>query len=204
MEPESAKCVQWFEAWQWAKRVAMGVEIQVRQIGQIESWADMWTRAVAEAKAPLQTREWEVREQHAQARSQAQLLAVVEAYRGTLDLRSQAQARALARCARRLQQAEAEERVHIMALALAGAWGWTWAEARKRGESVPSAVADSSIIRDILSSLHHNRVAHHLWHNSPEGRDEYLCIINFIAPITRLPFELFTSVTQIRHHLGPH
>ena len=76
------------------------------------------------------------------------------------------------------------------ALALTQAWAWAWA----RGERVRSAFADSSTIWHILSTLNCNWVARDLWHNSPETRDEYSCIINFLAPITRLPFKLLHQI----------
>ena len=174
---------QWLEAWPWAKMVAMRVEVKVRQFG---SWADAWTREEAEAKVRLLAR--------VQVRERARLQAQVAWKLARVEARAQARSQAWAEVR---SQAQAEENAHRGALALAGAWGWARAEAWKRGESVPSGVADSSTIRDILSDLHHDGIAHHLWHNSPEGRDEYSCIINFIAPITRLPFELLQQIFLI-------
>ena len=185
MELESAENVrvlqrkQWLWAWPWAKTVAMGVEVEVRQF---ESWADAWTRV--EAKARLQ----------AQERTQAQVK-MREAWTQALLWEERARAQGRARAWAQVE-AQAERRAHKEALALAGAWGWARAEARK-GESVPPAVADTSTIKDILYSLHHNGVAHRLWYHSPEGRDDYSCIINCIAPITRLPFELLRHIFLI-------
>ena len=208
MELESAESVRvlqqkrWLEAWLWAKTVAMGVEVKV---WQFESWADAWTRAEAEAKAEVQAQ----LEVSVQAQVQAQVQAWEQSAQAQAwwtrarsaqalaEARVWAQARAEARAE---EEAEAEavgvERARIEALAVARAWGWARAEARERGESVPSAV-DSTTIWHILSSLHYNGVAHQLWHHSPEGRDEYSCIIDVIAPITRLPFELLRHIFLI-------
>ena len=81
----------------------------------------------------------------------------------------------------------AESEAQAEASAVACAW------ARAQGESVPS-LADSSTIRDILTSLNLNGVARDLWDRSPETRDEYSRIIQFIAPITRLPLELLHQI----------
>ena len=175
----------WLQAWRWAKRVAMGVEVKVRQF---ESWANAWTRAEAQAKAQVHAR--------------------LEAWVKARELEGKVVTKRGGRTASGWENphvqvvqvkvlAQEEESDHIEALALARAWGWARSEARTRGESVPPAVEDSSTIRGILSSLHHNGVAHHLWHRSPKGRDEYLCIINVIAPITRLPFELLQHIFLI-------
>ena len=198
----------WLQAWPWAKTVAMGVEVKVRQF---KLWADVWTQGEAEVKAETQAK---VRAQkakakakageHAEARLLATLPWVVEeqteerkakekrawAWVHKADAEAEAEARAVT-------EVEAEAEARIEALALAGAWGWARAEARKRGESVPAAAVDSSTIRDILSNLHHNGIAHQLWDHSPEGRDEYSCIIDVIAPITRLPFELLRQIFLI-------
>ena len=214
MELESAECVQWFKAWQWAKAVAMGVEVKVLQIGQIESWADVWIRAEAEAKARLQARRLlglqKLADREAERWEKAVLAQVKSAVRleapQQVQQVQQAQARAemerwqQVRQVRQVRQAQEGQRwahIEALALALAGAWGWARAEARKRGESVPSAVANPSTIRDILFDLHRDGIAHHLWHKSPEGRDEYSSIIDFIAPITRLPFELLRHIFLI-------
>ena len=79
--------------------------------------------------------------------------------------------------------------------ALAGFWV---AQKERVLSSMPSGLAESSTIRDILSSLHRYGVANALWHDcSPETRDEYSCLTHFIAPITRLPIELLHQIFLI-------
>ena len=85
----------------------------------------------------------------------------------------------------------------VDALALVGVLGWARSEARMQGERVPSALPDSSIVRDILSTLSRRGVVPRLWHHSGETGDEYSCLIHFIAPITRLPFELLRQIFLI-------
>jgi len=62
---------------------------------------------------------------------------------------------------------------------------------------VPSVLAQSSAIWRILSDLNRHGAAHNLWHHSPETRDEYSCLLHFIAPITRLPLELLQQIFLI-------
>ena len=172
LESETAQVLQreeWLKAWPWAKMVAMRVEVKL-QFGKFESWVVVWAEEEAEP-GRLARR---LRRRQAQPEERAKLQV----------------------------QGDAESRAQHEALALAGAWRWAQAlaEARERGESVPSAVADSStvnLILSILSSLHRDGIAPSLWHHSPEGREEYSCIINFIAPITRLPFELLRQIFLI-------
>ena len=171
----------WSEAWPLAKTVVMGVEVKVRQF---ESWADVWTLVEAEGKPPLQKRL--MRALEAQRRPEgwpSYRVGYVPAY-----MRARAKAKV-----------EVEKRAHTEALALAVAcrWARTRAEARERGEGVPFAVADSSRISRILSSLHRDGIAPSLWHHSPEGRYDHSCLINFIAPIARLPFELLRHIFLI-------
>ena len=83
------------------------------------------------------------------------------------------------------------------ALAVAGVWAWARGEARARGEKVPSTLGRSSIISNILSSHSRYGIERHLWDRSPEMREDYSCIIHFIAPITRLPFELLRQIFLI-------
>ena len=83
------------------------------------------------------------------------------------------------------------------ALALAGVCDWERSGGRARGESVPSGLAGPSTIKDILSTLNRYGVGHDLWHRSPETRAEYSCITHFIAPVTRLPFELLHHIFLI-------
>ena len=65
-------------------------------------------------------------------------------------------------------------------------------EARARGERVPAALANSSTIWYILTSLHRPGAARDLWHRSPETRNS--CIMHFIAPIPRLPLKLLYQI----------
>ena len=227
MELESVRVLQqkqWLQAWPWAKGVAMWVEVKVRRF---ESWEDVWTRAQADAQVQVRawrqaqirraqqawtraqvwesqardSREWWELEkvqtrwrvdEWAQAQAQVQVQVQARA-----QAQAQAWAQAWAQVWTRAQACAEAGTPETEALALAGAWGWARAEARKRGESVPSAVADSSTIRGILSDLHHDGIVHQIWHHSPEGRDDYSCIINFIAPITRLPVELLRQIFLI-------
>ena len=96
-------------------------------------------------------------------------------------------------------EVQAEVQAETEAEELAGVW--VWAQRKLQKERVPSympsGLADSSTIRDILSSLNLYGVANDLWHRSLETRDEYSCIIHFIAPITRLPFELLLQIFLI-------
>ena len=147
---------------------------------EVQAWA--WTRAQVWAQTRAQTRTW------GRLWSKAELPVWLSQTRGEKMEAWEAEARVEA------GTPEARERVYIKALALAGAWGWARTGAWKKGESVPSTVADSSTIRSLLFDLHHNGIAHYLWHNSPEGRDDYSCIVDVIAPITRLPFELLQQI----------
>ena len=94
-------------------------------------------------------------------------------------------------------EAKGQGEAEVLALALAGVWGWARSEARARGESIPSTLADSSTIWRILTILLRSGLARHLWHDSPETREEYSCIVHFISPITRLPFELLHQIILI-------
>ena len=84
--------------------------------------------------------------------------------------------------------------VEVEALVLAGVWGWARSGARASGANVPFVLGDTSTITRILTSLDHYGISRHLWHRSPETRDDYLCIIHFITPVTRLPFELLHQI----------
>ena len=75
--------------------------------------------------------------------------------------------------------------------------GWAWSEARARGESIPSVLADSSTIWCILITLSHSGLALFLWLDSPEMRNEYSCIVHFISPITHLPLKLLHQIVLI-------
>ena len=78
------------------------------------------------------------------------------------------------------------------ALALAGVWIWARSEARAR-ESIPFGLADSSTIWRILCYRQYSRFARR---RERETSDEE-CIKDFIAPITRLPFELLREIFRI-------
>ena len=174
------------EAWPQAKALAMEVDVDVQQFGQ--PWAAVWRRAKArseeEAKARARARKarmWRQMEVEAEAAMWSWLRGSV--WRTEVDKLG-------------VDMAENPEEVTAAAvaakaLALAGVWGW--AKAHARGESVPSGLADSATIRDILTDHHRSRVARDLWHHSPE----YSCIIRFIAPITCLPFELLHQIFLI-------
>ena len=172
------KPMGWMEAWSWsqvwlrawprAKTAAMEVEMEVWQLGN--PWAEVWTRVEAKAWA------------EAEARGKADMwqLNGWSAAMGTW----------------RAAWAGAE----AGALALAGVWAWAvWARGEPQAgrQGVPSTLAESSTIRDILSDLNHYSVARDLWHQWPETRDEYSYIIHFITPITRLPPELLQQIFLI-------
>ena len=78
------------------------------------------------------------------------------------------------------------------ALLLAEALGE--ARAYARGVRVPDSLADPPKIADILTSIKPSGIARSLWDNSLEMRGEYWCIIKFVTPITRLPFELLHQI----------
>ena len=92
---------------------------------------------------------------------------------------------------------KAQGRARALALELAGVWGWARSEARARGDQIPSALPDSSTICRILTNLNHSGLANYLWHDSPKAKDGYSCIVHFISPITRLPFELLHQIFLI-------
>ena len=85
------------------------------------------------------------------------------------------------------------------ALELAGILGWARGEAGARGESPPTTLASPSRISGILSDHHRYGAARGLWHNryTHDRKGEYSCIIHFIAPVTRLPFELLRQIFLI-------
>ena len=110
---------------------------------------------------------------------------------------NEAKARAQTAEAEAEAEAEADAAVDAVASAVAGVWTWARGEARKRGERMPAAVTDSSIIWHTLTSLNRSGVAMDLWDRSPETRLEYSSIIHFTAPITRLPLELLHQIFLI-------
>ena len=79
-----------------------------------------------------------------------------------------------------------------MALLVGEAWGE--ARAQARGECVPDRLADPPTIANILTFLNRHGVTHHFWRDSLEMREGYWCIIQSIAPITRLPIELLHQI----------
>ena len=165
-----ADALELSQAWPWAKTAAAGVEAEVRQFAQ--PWAAAWTRAEARAWVEARGRDREVGR--------------VGWFTGRA----------------RLARAEKTWELEAEALALAGVWAWATRvrEEQQKGEKVPpmpSTLADSSTIRHTLTTLTRYGLAGDLWHCSSETRDEYSCIINFIAPITRLPFELLQQIFLI-------
>ena len=107
--------------------------------------------------------------------------------------RAWAQAKAM--LAGRLSEEAAQRRV-ASALALgegrvaeALLLGEALGEARARARAHRLAKTDPQTIANILTSLNRARISRHLF-----SRDEYSCIIQFIAPITRLPIELLRQI----------
>ena len=109
---------------------------------------------------------------------------------------AEAWARAEARAWRAMQAwwvgREMEKRGVAGALLLAEAWGE--ARAHARSECVPDSLTDPQAIASILSDLNRSFFSNNLWDDPVEMRDEYWCIIRFIAPITRLPIELLYQI----------
>ena len=163
---------EWPEAWLETRGVAM-------QVGWSRlPWAAAWTQEEAKAWA----------ETEARVRAEAE----AEANEQGAWVRQEAWARQ-----ERAERAEARVWAAAEALAVAGALAWAQGDARARGESAPAAVADPSTIKRILTSLHEYGVAHDLFYSWPRTRDEYSCLIHFIAPITRLPLELLRQILLI-------
>ena len=85
------------------------------------------------------------------------------------------------------------KRAAVGALLLGEALGE--ARAQAKGERVPDRLADPRTIVGILTFLNQSGyIAHDLWDDSLEKKDEYQCIIQFITPITRLPIELLYQI----------
>ena len=150
----------------------MRVQVEARLFGR--PWAEVWTRVEAEGWAEVEAGAKAREELAAKARGPQWWVWMVAG-----------------------ERAEAEARAEAGALAVAGVWAWARGEARARGEKVPSTLADSSTISNILSVHHRYKVGYHIWLRSPETREDYSCIIHFIAPITRLPFELLQQIFLI-------
>ena len=65
------------------------------------------------------------------------------------------------------------------------------ARAHARGERVPDRLADPQTIAEILTSLNRSGLARSLW---GDKREDYWCIVPFIAPIIDLPIELLRQI----------
>ena len=192
----------WLEAWPQAKTVAMGEKVKVAQFEQPGTW--MWTRAEAAAwvKAELMAAKAEAAAAATRAEMWAKVTALMEGKKDGVN-EAAALASDMWKQGKEQRKMWSETRAEAKAKAEAEALAEVWA-ASVRGEpqmgdnvpSMPSGLADSST-RDILASLNRYGVANALWHYSPETRDEYSCIIHFIAPITRLPFELLLQIFLI-------
>ena len=192
----------WLQAWPRMKTVALEVEENVRLSGR--PWAEVWTLAEATIRAKVDV---EVHPSRANAEAwRAWGIRGWSSWEDDLGRRISKMtepATSLERSKPEMdvvtQEFNARWKVEILALALAGVWGWARSEARARGERPPRTLADSSIIWRILTTLIRSGLARHLWHDSPETKDEYWCIIHFISrsPITRLPIELLHQIFLI-------
>ena len=87
---------------------------------------------------------------------------------------------------------EVEKRAAAAALLVGGALGE--ARAQARGECVPDRLADPLTIANILTTYNQSDTARELWDCSLVKREDYLCIIQFITPITWLPIELLHQI----------
>ena len=202
----------WPLTWPRVRKLALEVEENVRLSGR--PWAEAWTSAEATARAKAE----------AQATAQAEAGVDEAAWRAHYLRGSSSLEDALAmRIVKETEEeaslesskigwtrtwildAKGQGEAEALALALAGVWGWARSEARARGERPPRTLADPSTIWRILTILSRSGLARVLWHNSPETRDEYSCIIHFISPITRLPFELLHQIvlTIVENTSGP-
>ena len=172
----------WLEAWPMAKKMAMG---KLGAFGQpqgalwIRDRANAWLYAEwTEAKA-----RWETETEAEMAEKAAELNAAGEELASTM-WRDIAEGKKV--WLETLAKVNAEAKAETEAEKLAGVW--VWALQRKIQKErvpsyMPSGLADSSTIRDILSSLDLNLygVANDLWHRSLETRDEDSCVIYFIS-----------------------
>ena len=68
------------------------------------------------------------------------------------------------------------------------------ARAHARGERVPDRLANPPTIAGILTTIKESGIARHLWDDPLKMKEEYRCIIQFIAPITHLPIELLHQI----------
>ena len=207
----------WLMAWPQAKMLAMEAE-EVRQFeGQFEQrWAEAWARVEpnvgsevewTEAKARTEEiRRAEVEWATMLARTKALADTKEAGVEGTavlaLDMwgRMEAQRNMWSELRReREREIQAEAKAKVEALALAEVWVRVRGEPQNDGSvpSIHSTLADPSTIGAILSDLNRYGLTNDLWHCSHETRGEYTCIINFIAPITRLPPELLCQIFLI-------
>ena len=198
----------WLEAWPRAKKAARQVEVNVRS-GQ--PWAEVWTRKRKETAVLAQARLAQARLVRAgtSGRSQAEMWREVHMEKaiwwgGSSQEVAQAMAKTDAGADADVDaEAKAEAQAGVLALALsealalAGVWSWARGGAHARGQKAPSVLADSETIWRILSDHHHYGLARYLWHHSAETREEYSCMIQFIAPVTRLPLELLQQIFSI-------
>ena len=178
IHPEEAKrwLEAWLLAWPWAKRA-------VDEEGEVPCAApraEVWTRAKAKA--------WEIANAVVTDEETRRMSEQINRNR---EAKAWEAMRLKARLHSRMAQAQVD------ALALVGVLGWVLSDARARGESLPSALVDSLTVRHILDCLNHYGAAGDIWHQSPEGRDEYSCLIHFLPPVTRLPIELLRQIFLI-------
>ena len=104
---------------------------------------------------------------------------------------ARAEARASAELKARLAWHLGEKSAGRGALLLGKAWGE--ARAHARDERVPDGLSHPWIAH-ILTVLSRVGITRHLLDDSLEMRNEYWCIVQFIAPITRLPIELLHQI----------
>ena len=195
--------------WEWAKERAQRERALVWALGQELVRAEAMAKAQVQALVQATARVKGLQLAQAQARgwepSQVQVLATITETRAKIaDLEAksaEAQVKTVRACAYQAevqaQIAEAGAKAEAEALAVAGAWVWARGQAREKGERIPAEAADPSTIWHTLTSLNRSGVARDLWDRSPETRLEYSSIIRFIAPITRLPFELLHEIFLI-------
>ena len=187
----------WLQGWLWVKSVALAVEEHVRLSAR--PWAEVWTLAEATVRARVESgaqaneEDWRAWRFWGYSSLEEDL-----AWRIVMETEAEASSESLDMGLDMWTlQARAQGEAEVLALALGGVWGWTRSEARARGEKVPSTLADPSTICHILTILSRSGLAHRLWDRSPEARAEYSCIVHFISPITRLPFELLCQIFLI-------
>ena len=188
----------WMEAWPRAKTVALGAEVNVGEFGQHQGAS--WTRYQAKAWLEAECAEAKARADAETARAEmwAKIKALAEAREEGVD-EAVVLASDMWRQLEGQRKAWSQTRPATKAMAEAEALAGVWAA--QKGEravsSMPPGLADSSRVRDILSSLNRYGVAKDLWQCSPEKIDEYSCLTHLIAPIIRLPIELLHQIFLI-------